>query len=162
VPLAQNKCIVEVHYEATVLLCEDDPDDVLLTEIAFEKARLANPLQIARDGEEAIAYLKGEGRFADRTRFPLPILLLLDLKMPKLDGFHVLQWLRGQPELNRVAVAIMTSSDHDPDVSRAYELGADSYLIKPPDAGALLALVQRLRAYWLILNEPHGSMLVRS
>jgi CheY-like chemotaxis protein len=156
VPLAETKSVVEVHYEATVLLCEDDPDDVLLTEIAFEKARLANPLQVARDGEEAIAYLKGEGRFADRTRFPLPILVLLDLKMPKLDGFHVLQWLRSHPELDRLAVAIMTSSDH----SRAYELGADSYLIKPPNAEALLALVQRLRAYWLILNEPHGSMLV--
>jgi len=117
-----------VHYETTVLLCEDGPDDVLLTEIAFEKARLANPLRIARDGEAAIAYLKGEGRFADRTRFPLPILVLLDLKMPKLGGFHVLQWLRSHPELDRLAVAIMTSSDHDPDVSRAYELGADSYL----------------------------------
>jgi Response regulators consisting of a CheY-like receiver domain and a winged-helix DNA-binding domain len=159
VPVAQNKGVEEVHYEATVLLCEDDPDDVLLTQIAFEKARLANPLQIVRDGEEAIAYLKGEGRFADRTRFPLPILVLLDLKMPKLDGFHVLQWLRSHSELDRTPVAIMTSSDHDPDISRAYELGADSYLIKPPDAEALLALVQRLRAYWLILNEPQGTML---
>jgi CheY-like chemotaxis protein len=159
VRLAQTNCVVEVHYEATVLLCEDDPDDVLLTQIAFEKARLANPLQIVRDGEDAIAYLKGEGDFADRTRFPLPILLLLDLKMPKLDGFYVLQWLRSQAELDHLAVAIMTSSDHDPDISRAYELGADSYLIKPPDAEALLALVQRLRAYWLILNEPHGSMI---
>ena len=147
-----------MHYEATVLLCEDDPDDVLLTQIAFEKARLANPLQIVRDGEEAIAYFQGEGRFADRKRFPLPILLLLDLKMPKLDGFHVLQWLRKQSEVQRVPVAIMTSSDHDPDISRAYELGADSYLIKPPDAEALLALVQRLNAYWLILNEPHGKI----
>ena len=91
-----------MHYEATVLLCEDDPDDVLLTQIAFEKARLANPLQIVRDGEEAIAYLEGEGRFADRTRFPLPILVLLDLKMLKLDGFHVLQWLRSQPESSRL------------------------------------------------------------
>jgi CheY-like chemotaxis protein len=97
--LAQNICVVEVHYEATVLLCEDDPDDVLLTQIAFEKARLANPLQIARDGEEAIAYLNGDGRFAERARFPLPILVLLDLKMPKLDGFHVLQWLRRHHDL---------------------------------------------------------------
>lgn len=149
-----------MHYKATVLLCEDDPDDVLLTQIAFEKARLANPLQIAHDGEEAIAYLQGEGRFVDRTRFPLPILVLLDLKMPKLDGFYVLEWLRKQPNLNRLPVAIMTSSDHDPDISRAYQLGADSYLTKPPDAEALHALVQRLHAYWLILNEPHGTILV--
>jgi len=149
-----------VHYEATVLLCEDDPDDVLLTQIAFEKARLANPLQIARDGEEAIDYLQGEGPFADRIRFPLPILLLLDLKMPKLDSFRVLEWLRNQPNLNRLPVAIMTSSDHDPDISRAYDLGADSYLIKPPDADALHALVQRLHAYWMILNEPHSTVLI--
>lgn len=152
---------IEMHYEATVLLCEDDPDDVLLTQIAFEKARLANPLQVVRDGEEVIAYLQGDGRFANRTRFPLPILLLLDLKMPKLDGFHVLEWLRGQPGLDRMCVAIMTSSDHDPDISRAYELGADSYLIKPPDAEALLALVQRLQAYWLILKDPDGQLASR-
>ncbi len=148
-----------MYNEATVLLCEDDPDDVLLTQIAFEKARLANPLQIVRDGEEAIAYLKGEGHFADRTRFPLPILVLLDLKMPKIDGFRVLEWLRGQPGLDRVCVAIMTSSDHDPDITRAYELGADSYLIKPPNAEALLALVQRLQAYWLILKDPDRQLV---
>jgi CheY-like chemotaxis protein len=127
---------------------------VLLTEIAFEKARLANPLQVVRDGAEAIAYLKGEGRYADRERFPLPILLLLDLKMPKLNGFQVLEWLRTQPDLPALPVAIMTSSDHDPDATRAYELGADSYLTKPPNPEALLALVQRLHAYWLILNQP--------
>jgi CheY-like chemotaxis protein len=149
-----------VHYEATVLLCEDDPDDVLLTQIAFEKARLVNPLQIVRDGEEAIAYLRGDGRFANRTRFPFPILLLLDLKMPKLDGFYVLAWLRDHPQSRPLPVAIMTSSDHDPDISRAYELGAESYLIKPPNAEALLALVQRLRAYWLILNNPHGTLAI--
>ena len=138
---------------STVLLAEDDPDDVLLTQIAFERARLANPLQVVRDGEEAIAYLGGEGAFADRDRFPMPILLLLDLDMPKMDGFQVLDWLRADPLLRQLPVAIMTSSDHDPHISRAYELGADSYLIKPPDATAMLNLVQRLHAYWLILNE---------
>src|SRR6185295_4086868 len=100
---------------ATVLLAEDDPDDILLTQIAFEKARLANPLQVVRDGEEAIAYLSGQGPFSDRNRFPLPILLLLDLKMPKIPGFQVLEWLRRQPHLDRLPVAIMTSSDQDPD-----------------------------------------------
>lgn len=140
---------------ATVLLAEDDPDDILLTQIAFEKARLVNPLQIARDGEEAIAYLQGEGKFAERHRFPLPILLLLDLKMPKISGFQVLEWLRTKPTLRTLPVAVMTSSDHDPHITRAYELGADSYLLKPPNAEALLALVQRLHAYWLIVNQPH-------
>ena len=138
---------------ATVLLAEDDPDDVLLTQIAFERARLANPLQVVRDGEETIAYLKGEGVFADRERYPFPILLLLDLKMPKVDGFQVLEWLRSQPEHLQLPVAIMTSSDHDPDMTRASDLGADSYLIKPPNAITLLELVQRMHGYWLIVNE---------
>jgi CheY-like chemotaxis protein len=144
---------MESPYRATVLLAEDDPDDVLLTQIAFEKARLANPLVIVRDGEEAISYLKGEGQFADREKYPLPILLLLDLKMPKINGFQVLEWIHTQPGLAHLPVAIMTSSDSDPDVTRAYELGASSYLIKPPDAEALLALVQRLHAYWLIVDQ---------
>jgi CheY-like chemotaxis protein len=140
--------------QSVVLLAEDESDDVLLTQIAFETARLANPLQVVRDGAEAIRYLSGEGEFADREKFPLPILLLLDLKMPRVHGFQVLEWLKTRPELNHMAVAIMTSSDHDPDMKRAYELGADSYLIKPPDANALLALVQRLHAYWMIVNQP--------
>ena len=140
--------------QSTVLLAEDDPDDVLLTRLAFEKARLANPLQVVRDGVELLAYLQGEGQFSDRNKFPMPILLLLDLKMPRLNGFQVLEWLRNHPEHQSLSVAVMTSSDHDPDISRAYELGADSYLIKPPDAEALLALVQRLHAYWVILDHP--------
>src|SRR2546425_7191817 len=122
---------------ATVLLAEDDLDDVLLTQIAFRRARLANPLHVVRDGEEAIAYLSGEGAFADRDRFPFPILLLLDLKMPKVDGFEVLEWLQSQPARRHLPVAILTSSDQDPDIGRAHALGADSYLIKPPDAAAM-------------------------
>jgi CheY-like chemotaxis protein len=125
----------------------------LLTQIALKKARLANPLQIVRDGEEAIQYFKGEGIYANRNLYPLPILLLLDLKMPKINGFQVLEWLREHPMLRRLPVAIMTSSDNDPDITRAYALGADSYLLKPPNAETLLALVQRLHAYWLILDE---------
>jgi CheY-like chemotaxis protein len=142
--------------KATILLAEDDPDDVLLTNIALRKARLANPLHVVRDGEEAIMYLSGEGKFADREKYPLPILLLLDLNMPKLNGFQVLEWLRKEPEFMHLPVAVMTSSDHDPYIKRAYELGADSYLMKPPGAEALLGLVQRLHAYWLIVQEGPG------
>src|SRR5215831_5445830 len=144
---------MESAYPGTLLLAEDDPDDVLLTQIALEKARLANPLEVVRDGEEAVSYLSGAGKYCDRDRFPIPILLLLDLKMPKLDGFQVLDWLRKQQDLASLHVAITTSSDHDPDIVRAYALGAESYLIKPPDAGELLALVQRIHAYWLILDR---------
>jgi CheY-like chemotaxis protein len=139
--------------EPTILLAEDDPDDVLITQITFRKARLANRLEVVRDGEEAIAYLKGAGRYAERNLFPFPMLLLLDLHMPKVDGFEVLEWLRTRPALSRLPVAILTSSDHDPYAGRAFELGADSYLIKPPDAGTLLALVQRLHAFWFIVDE---------
>jgi len=139
---------------ATVLLAEDNEDDSLLTEIAFKKARLANPLQVVKDGVEVIAYLKGEGRFSDRVRYPFPMLLLLDLRMPKVNGFEVLSWLQAHPEIAHLPVAVMTSSVDEPDIDRAYKLGADSYLIKPPNAETLLALVQRLKAYWLILREP--------
>ena len=139
---------------ATVLLAEDNEDDALLTQIAFKKARLANPLQVVKDGVEVIAYLKGEGRFSDRVRYPFPMLLLLDLRMPKVNGFEVLSWLQRHREINHLPIAVMTSSVDEPDIDRAYKLGADSYLIKPPNAEALLALVQRLKAYWLILSEP--------
>ena len=139
---------------ATVLLAEDNEDDALLTEIAFKKARLANPLQVVKDGVEVIAYLKGEGKFSDRVHYPFPMLLLLDLRMPKVNGFEVLTWLHSHREIAHLPVAVMTSSGDEPDMERAYKLGADSYLIKPPNAEALLALVQRLKAYWLIISEP--------
>jgi len=137
----------------TVLLVEDDPDDVLLTQIAFEKARLANPLQIVRDGAEAISYLEGGAQFANRRKFPLPILILMDLHMPRVNGFQVLEWLREHRALQNIPVIILTSSDHDPYINRAYDLGAESYLIKPPNAETLVALVGRLHAYWLIVNH---------
>jgi CheY-like chemotaxis protein len=140
-----------------ILLADDNADDVLLTQLALQKARLANPLQIVRDGEEAIAYLSGVGRYSDREKFPFPILLLLDLNMPRLNGFDVLNWLREQSFRNHLLVAISTDSDSGPSVRRAYELGADSYLIKPPNSQALLALVQRLKAYWVI--EPPESLV---
>jgi len=140
--------------EAVVLLAEDREDDIFLIKQAFSRAGITNPLQVVQSGEETIAYLAGEGKYSNRAEYPLPALLLLDLKMPKANGFQVLEWLRQQPDFGRLSVAIMTSSDHDPHISRAYQLGADSYLRKPPDAMALLALVQRLHAYWMIVNEP--------
>jgi len=136
-----------------ILLAEDSADDVLLTRIAFRKARLANRLEVVGDGEEAIAYFRGTGRFADRKRFPIPILLLLDLNMPKVTGFEFLLWFRQKRAFQEVPVAILTSSEHDPYAARAFELGANSFLVKPPDAETLLALVQRLHAGWKIVPE---------
>ena len=139
--------------ENLILLAEDDPNDVLLIQRAFEKTNIANPIQVVRDGEEAVAYLSGEGQFADRDRHPLPLLLLMDLKMPRKSGLEVLEWVRRQPGLKRLPVVVLTSSNQSPDINRAYDLGANSYLVKPAGFDSLLDLVKNLDMYWLILNE---------
>jgi CheY-like chemotaxis protein len=139
--------------EGVILLAEDDPNDVLLIQRAFQRTHLANPVQVVRDGEEALAYLSGQGAFADRERHPLPVLMLMDLKMPRKTGLEVLAWLRQQPGLKRLPVIVLTSSNQSPDVNRAYELGANSYLVKPAGFDSLLELVKNLDMYWLILNE---------
>jgi len=139
--------------EGVILLAEDDPNDVLLIQRAFQRTHLANPVQVVHDGEEALAYLSGQGAFADRERHPLPVLLLMDLKMPRKTGLEVLAWLRQQPGLKRLPVIVLTSSNQSPDINRAYELGANSYLVKPAGFDSLLELVKNLDVYWLILNE---------
>jgi CheY-like chemotaxis protein len=136
-----------------LLLIEDDPNDILLIQRAFAKACLVNPLKIVRDGEEAVNYLAGNGAFADRTRFPLPSLVLLDLKLPRKSGLEVLQWLRQQPVLKQTPVIVLTSSKESYDVNRAYELGANSYLVKPVGFEGLLELVKSIGMYWMILNK---------
>jgi CheY-like chemotaxis protein len=136
-----------------ILLAEDDPNDVLLLERAFQKAGLRHALKIVHDGEQAIDYLSGRGRYADREKFPLPFLLLLDLKMPGTDGFEVLQWLRGNLELKRLLVVVLTSSNLQTDVDRAYELGANSYLVKPVGFEEMAHLIQRFEIYWTEINR---------
>ncbi len=137
----------------TVLLVEDDPDDVILTQRAFKKASVANPLHVVTDGEEAVAYLSGQGRFADRAEHPLPMLLLLDLKLLRRSGLEVLEWLRAQPGLRRLPVVVLTSSKESRDVNRAYDLGVNSYLVKPVAFDSLQEMVQSLGFYWLMLNK---------
>ena len=139
--------------EAIILLAEDREDDVLLIRKAFKKAFLTNPLYVVRDGAEAIDYLEGVGRYANRQEFPLPDLLLLDLKMPKVDGFEVLQWLRQQPGFNLLRVVVLTSSDHVNDVNRAYQLGANSFMVKPLDFENFLELSRFMTSYWLQLSK---------
>jgi CheY-like chemotaxis protein len=141
----------------TVLLVEDDPDDVVLTQRAFKKANVANPLQVVTDGEEAVAYLSGQGRFADRGQYPLPMLLLLDLKLLRRSGLEVLEWLRAQPGLRRLPVVVLTSSKESQDVNRAYDLGVNSYLVKPVAFDSLQEMVQSLGFYWLMLNKSPDS-----
>ena len=136
-----------------ILLAEDDPNDVLLIQRAFQRNHVANPVQVVRDGEEALAYLSGQAPFADRERHPLPVLMLMDLKMPRKSGLEVLEWVRRQPGLKRLPIIVLTSSNQSPDINRAYELGANSYLVKPAGFDSLLDLVKNLDMYWLILNE---------
>ena len=137
----------------SVLLVEDNPDDVALFQRAFRKANIANPLRVVTDGEEAVAYLAGRGEYAERARHPLPVLVLLDLKLPKRSGYEVLAWLRRQEGLRRLPVAVLTSSRQAADVNRAYDLGANAYLQKPVGFEALHELLRTLNLFWLILNE---------
>ena len=114
-----------------ILLAEDLEDDVIIVRKALVQAFVDNPLRVVRDGEEAISYLGGVGKFGDRSEFPLPGLLLLDIKMPRVDGFEVLQWVRSQPQFRKLPVIILTSSEELHDMKRAYQLGANSFLLKP-------------------------------
>ncbi len=139
------------HY--TILLVEDDPNDVFLIQRAFRKANLANPIQVMNDGEAAVQYLSGQEPYADRDRYPLPMLMLLDLKLPRRSGLEVLEWLKQQPKLKRLPVVVLTSSREHTDLNRAYDLGANSYLVKPVAFDSLLSMVQTLNQYWLIINE---------
>lgn len=139
--------------ETTILLAEDDANDVLLIKRAFSRSRIVNPIACVGNGEETVAYLKGEGPYADRGQHPLPLLLLLDLKLPRLSGHEVLQWLRGQRLLKRLPVVVLTSSRESADINRAYELGANSYLVKPVASEEFSALMRHLQMYWLMLSE---------
>ena len=138
---------------APILVADDDPDDVLLLRRAFRKANLPVSLRVVTDGEAAIAYLAGDGPYADRDDHPLPALLLLDLKMPRKSGFEVLEWIRSQPGLRRLRIVVLTSSRHSSDIDRAHELGANSYVVKPIVFDDLVAMAQRLGAYWMDLAE---------
>lgn len=138
----------------TILVAEDDPDDAFMLRRAFTTANIANPVVFVSDGDEAIAYLAGTGRYADRDLHPLPVVILLDLKMPRRSGFEVLEWLRAQPRVGRLPVVVLTSSRESRDVTRAYELGANSYLVKPSSPDDLIATVRGLGLYWLVLNQP--------
>jgi CheY-like chemotaxis protein len=137
-----------------ILLVEDDPNDQLLIRRAFARAKLMNPLRLTRDGDEAVDYLAGDGAFADREANPLPALVMLDLKLPRRSGLEVLEWLRSQAgSLGRTPVVVLTSSRENRDVDRAYELGANSYLVKPVDFDGLLEMIRTTGLYWTVLNE---------
>jgi CheY-like chemotaxis protein len=137
----------------TILLVEDNATDALMVQRAFKKAHLLNPVQVVDDGDKAVAYLSGQGVYADREQYPLPVLLLLDLKLPRRSGLEVLEWLRQEEGLKRLPVVVLTSSDDKSDVNRAYDLGANSYLVKPVDFDPLLEMVKTLGLYWMVMNQ---------
>lgn len=141
----------------TILLVEDEENDVVFMEMALEKAGLMHAFQVAEDGQEAIDYLSGKGEFADRTRFPLPALVLLDLKLPLIMGMDVLKWIRDQPGLDTMVVIMLTSSQQRSDIQRACALGANSYLVKPSNPAALEEIVDLVKRYWLRLNQPTAT-----
>ena len=134
---------------SVILIVEDREDDILLIRRAFDRASVPNPIQIVRDGEEAIAYLIGEGKYSNRDEYPLPVLVLLDLKLPRKDGFEVLSWLRCQPGISSLPVVVLTSSNQIRDVNRAYQLGANSFFVKELDFQGTVDLSKLLKTYWL-------------
>lgn len=136
-----------------ILLVEDDPNDVFFFEHAMKKAGFIHPLQIARDGGEAIDYFSGDGAFTDRDQFPLPCLVVLDLNLPRLHGLEVLQWIRKSAPDRNVPVIVLSSSTSDRDICDAYRLGANSFLNKPTKSADLVALLCALEMYWFRLNR---------
>lgn len=136
-----------------VLLVEDNPDDEALTLRALRKHNLANEIVVARDGQEALDYLFAEGDFSDRDSSLLPQVILLDLKLPKVDGLQVLERLRAAENTRHVPVVVLTSSNEELDMIRSYDLGANSYVRKPVDFEQFLEAARQLGLYWLVLNE---------
>jgi len=137
----------------TILHVEDDPNDVLLLQRALKKSSAQLVLQAVTDGDQAVQYLSGGNSFQNRETHPIPQLVLLDLKLPRKSGLEVLEWIRTQPHLKKVVVVVFTSSRHDNDINQAYELGANSYLVKPVGFEALQEMMKSINHYWGELNQ---------
>ncbi len=137
-----------------ILLVEDNPDDVDLTLRAFRKSKIANDIVVMRDGVEALDYLFATGTYAGRAGAPLPQVVLLDLKLPRMDGLQVLERIRANPKTKLLPVVILTSSTEQRDLLSGYSLGANSYIRKPVDFQAFLEAVHQVGMYWLLLNHP--------
>ena len=144
-----------------ILLVEDNPSDIGLTQRALAKARIANEMMAAEDGEEALDYLWGTGVHAGRDVSDLPAVILLDLKLPGISGLEVLRQIRGDARTRRVPVVILTTSKEEQDVATGYDLGVNSYVRKPVDFNQFAAAVEQLGLYWLVLNE-HPPVVRRS
>ena len=137
----------------TILVVDDSEDDIVLLQHVFNMARVANPVIVLRDGEAALAYLKGEAEFADRVKYPVPAVVMLDLKMPRIDGFEVLQWIKNQPHLKQMLVIVLSVVQDVRQINRAYELGAKSFLTKPCGAEDFSNLMKTYQGYWALADS---------
>lgn len=140
--------------EPIILLADDSENDVLMFKRAFRDFGIGSVVQVVDDGEQAIDYLKGQGKYANRAEYPLPTLFLLDLKMPRTNGFEVLEWVRLQPGLRGMLIVVLTTSERISDINRAYHLGANSFLTKPLNLDEFRLMIESLRTYWLAFNRP--------
>jgi CheY-like chemotaxis protein len=146
--------------ESVILLVEDCEADAMLMKRAWRSLNLQNPLQVVTDGEQAINYLEGFGQFADRAAHPLPTLVLLDLKMPIISGFEVLRWIRSSPDLKAVTVIVLTNSVYEDEMKLAYQLGANSFMVKPPNFDRLLVELEAIVRYWSTFYRAPSSTTV--
>jgi CheY-like chemotaxis protein len=140
-------------FNKVILLVEDNEDDVFLTEMAFAKAGCKNAMRVVTDGEEAVNYLAGEGAFANRDQHPFPSLVLLDLKLPYRSGLEILGWMGSNGMIGKTTIAVLTSSNQPNDLKRAYELGTNTYLVKPPTPQAIHDIKRAFNLDWLKCNE---------
>jgi two-component system, response regulator len=143
--------------EKVILLVEDNPDDVVLTKMALQKSRIVNKLVVAQDGEEALDYLFDRGKSNEQNSSQLPEVVLLDLKLPRIDGLEVLRQVRANPATCMLPVVVLTSSSEDQDIIKSYKLGCNSFITKPVDFDQFVKAVQQLQMYWLVLNKNPNS-----
>jgi CheY-like chemotaxis protein len=137
-----------------ILLLEDEDADVFLMQRAFSKNGIKNPLIILRDGQEGIEYMQGKGKFEDRALYPLPKVIILDLKMPRKNGLEFLSWMRDHPHLRVIPTILLSSSREDSDVAKAYDLGVNTYFVKPGNYQQLVKLVRTMHDYWADAVKP--------
>ncbi|MGV3771516.1 MAG: response regulator [Verrucomicrobiales bacterium] len=139
--------------KAIILIVDDDEDDVLLLKTALGDAGINSNLRVVNDGEQAVSYLSGAGKYVNRQEYPLPTLVLLDLNMPKKSGFEVLEWIRQQPVLKRLPIVVLSSATQRPQINRAYELGANAYMAKITKFDDFVERIKILHRYWLQCTE---------
>jgi len=145
----------------TILIAEDDEDDLTLLQLALKKADITNPIHVCRDGEEVLRYLKAEPPYEDRMKHPFPRLLILDLKMPKLNGLEVLRWVRHHPGCSVIPTIVLSTSKHRKDIREAYELGANAYLAKPASLVQLQNIFRNLLSFWSDCELPELDIRTR-